>query len=104
MPRAASRSSARGRLTNEKETRKSKSMIRKLNAAALALALVGGASVAMAQTVVSTDITTNTTWGGAANPSPIILQATLFVKNGAILTILPGTIIRGQPRQGAVIP
>ncbi len=79
-------------------------MIRKLNAAALALALVGGASVAMAQTVVSSDITTNTTWGGAANPSPIILQATLFVKNGAILTILPGTIIRGQPRQGTVIP
>jgi hypothetical protein len=79
-------------------------MIRKLNAAALALALVGGASVAMAQTVVSTDITTNTTWGNAANPSPIILQATLFVKNGAILTILPGTIVRGQPRQAAVVP
>src|SRR5258705_4714985 len=79
-------------------------MMRKLNAAALALALVGGAAVATAQTVVSTDITTNTTWGGAANPSPIILQATLFVKNGAILTILPGTILRGQPRQAAVVP
>jgi len=58
----------------------------------------------MAQTVVSTDITTNTTWGGAANPSPIILGATIFVKNGAILTILPGTIVRGQPRQAAVVP
>src|SRR5258706_12546203 len=104
MRSAASRSSARGSDQKQKETRKSTSMIRKLNAAALALALVGGASVAMAQTVVSSDITTNTTWGGAANPSPIILQATLFVKNGAILTILPGTIIRGQPRQGTVIP
>jgi hypothetical protein len=79
-------------------------MMRKLNAVALALAIAGSATGAIAQTSVSTDITTNTTWGGAANPSPIILQATIFVKNGAILTILPGTIVRGQPRQAAVVP
>ena len=48
----------------------------------------------------STDITTNTTWG-SGQPSPIILQQPIFVKNGATLTILPGTIIRGQPRQAA---
>jgi hypothetical protein len=65
---------------------------------------MGGASTALAQTVVTTDITANTTWGGAANPSPIILNATIFVKNGATLTILPGTIVRGQPRQAAVVP
>ena len=72
--------------------------------ALVALGVALGGSSASGQTIVSTDITTNTTWGGAANPSPIILQATLFVKNGAILTILPGTIIRGQPRQAAVVP
>ncbi len=65
---------------------------------------MGGASTALAQTVVATDVTTNTTWGGAANPSPIILNATIFVKNGATLTILPGTLVRGQPRQAAVVP
>ena len=70
---------------------------------ALALAVAGAAGSAGAQTVVSTDVTTNTTWGGGANPSPIILQKPIFVKNDAILTILPGTIVRGQPRSGAVV-
>jgi hypothetical protein len=79
-------------------------MKRTLTAAALALAIAGSASSALAQTVVSADITANTTWGGAANPSPIILDQTIFVKNNATLTILPGTIVRGQPRQGPVIP
>ena len=80
-------------------------MLRKFFVSALlALGAAAGGSSALAQTVVTTDITVNTTWGGAANPSPIILQQTLFVKNGAILTILPGTIIRGQPRQAAVVP
>jgi len=47
--------------------------------------------------VVSTNVTTNTTWSGT-----VILQQPIFVKNGAILTILPGTIVRGQPRTAAV--
>ena len=80
-------------------------MFRRISAIGLmALGVALGGSTAFGQTIVSTDITTNTTWGNATNPSPIILQATLFVKNGAILTILPGTIIRGQPRQAAVVP
>ena len=67
-----------------------------------ALALAGFAASAGAQTVVNTDVTTNTTWGNATNPSPIILDRPIFVKN-ATLTILPGTIVRGQPRSGPVV-
>jgi hypothetical protein len=40
------------------------------------------------------DITSNTTWSGT-----VVLQSPVFVKNGATLTITPGTIVRGQPRQ-----
>jgi hypothetical protein len=71
---------------------------------AIAIALAGAAGGASAQTLVNTDVTTNTTWGGAANPGPIIMQKPVFVKNGAILTILPGTDVRGQTRTGAVVP
>ena len=79
-------------------------MLRKIFATALvAGAAVAGGSTAIAQTIVTSNITTNTTWGNATNPSPIILQTTVFVK-GATLTILPGTIVRGQPRQAAVVP
>jgi hypothetical protein len=49
--------------------------------------------------VVNADIGTNTTWSGT-----IILQKPIFVQSGAILTILPGTIVRGQPRSGPVVP
>lgn len=72
--------------------------------ALLAFALAGFAGSAGAQTFVSANVTTNTTWGGAANPSPIILQNPIFVKDGATLTILPNTIVRGQPRSSAVVP
>lgn len=40
---------------------------------------------------VSIDITTNTTWSGV-----ILLQNKVYVKNNAVLTIQPGTIIRGD--------
>lgn len=70
--------------------------------ATLALALAGSAGGANAQTVVTGNVTTNTTWGSGANPSPIILDGVIFVK-GATLTILPGTIVRGQPRSAAVV-
>ncbi len=76
--------------------------MQKIRLAALALTLTGLAAGAGAQTIVSAPITTNTTWGNVTNPSPIILQAPIFVKNGATLTILPGTIVRGQPRTAAV--
>jgi hypothetical protein len=65
---------------------------------AIALVLASGAGSAGAQTSVSADVTANTTWGGAANPCPIILENPIFVKSGAKLTILPGCIVRGQPR------
>lgn len=42
-----------------------------------------------ATTTVSTDITANTTWSGV-----ITLQNKVYVKNNAVLTIAPGTIIR----------
>jgi PKD repeat protein len=40
---------------------------------------------------VSANITTNTTWSGV-----ILLQNKVYVRNNAVLTILPGTIIRGD--------
>ena len=42
-------------------------------------------------TTVSTDVLTNTTWSGVVK-----LQNKIYVKNNATLTILPGTIIRGD--------
>lgn len=66
---------------------------------ALALAVAGLAGSAAAQTVVSADVTANTTWTGT-----VVLQRPIFVKNGATLTIAAGTIVRGQPRTAAVAP
>lgn len=52
-----------------------------------------------ATTTVSSDITTNTTWSGI-----IKLANKIYVKNGATLTIAPGTIIRGdKATQGTLI-
>ena len=51
------------------------------------------------QTVINSDVTTNTTWSGV-----IKLQNKVYVRNGATLTILPGTIIRGDySTQGTLI-
>src|SRR5499426_946206 len=74
--------------------------------AMLAFALVAVAGNARAQdcgasdpeTSVAADITVDTTWSGE-----MILQQPIFVKNGATLTITPGTIVRGQPRTGPVV-
>lgn len=50
-------------------------------------------------TTVSTDVLTSTTWSGV-----ILLQNKIYVKNNATLTILPGTIIRGDKfTQGTLI-
>ncbi len=62
----------------------------------LGTALAGSAG---AQTVVSSDIIVDTPWSGE-----IVLSQPIFVKSGAILTIAPGTIVRGQPRTAAVAP
>lgn len=67
---------------------------------ALALAVAGTAGSADAAVVfVNSDITANTTWSSA---NEYVLQRPIFVKNGAILTIGQGTIVRGQPRTGPV--
>jgi hypothetical protein len=50
-------------------------------------------------TTVSSDITTSTTWSGI-----VLLQNKIYVKNGAVLTIQPGTVIRGdKTSQGSLI-
>src|SRR5262245_22075219 len=73
-----------------------------MTALALALGAAGGASAQ--PLVVSTDITTDTVWGdNLPLESQIVLQQPIFVKNGATLTILPGVIVRGQPRSGPVV-
>ena len=51
------------------------------------------------QMVINSDVTTNATWSGV-----IKLQNKVYVRNGATLTILPGTIIRGDYNtQGTLI-
>ncbi|MBK9285252.1 MAG: T9SS type A sorting domain-containing protein [Sphingobacteriaceae bacterium] len=50
-------------------------------------------------TTVSADVTSNTTWSGV-----VLLVNKVFVKNNAVLTIQPGTIIRGdKTSQGTLI-
>jgi len=70
--------------------------------AAFALALATFAGSASAQILVqAVDVTVDTTWGD--NETDVILQQPIFVKSGATLTILAGTIVRGQPRSGPVV-
>jgi len=64
--------------------------------------IVGDADVAVPTTIVAP-----TTWGGAANPGPICLDEPVYVGEGTpatatLLTVLPGTVVRGQPRQGPI--
>jgi hypothetical protein len=71
-------------------------------AIAFALAVAGLAGGAQAQIISqAVDITVDTTWGD--NETEVVLQQPIFVKSGATLTILPGTIVRGQPRSGPVV-
>jgi len=73
----------------------------------LALALVGVVGLAgnaSAITSVASDVGVDTTWCDGTNTGPIILERPIFVKSGATLTILPGCIVRGQPRTAAVTP
>lgn len=63
------------------------------------LALGATASLATsafgALVTVSSDITTNTQWVAS---NEYILEGIIYVTNGAVLDIAPGTIVRGQPR------
>jgi hypothetical protein len=82
---------------------------------ALALGLAAFAGKASAETCVGVAdagecpidipslVNANTEWCGAANPGPIILNEPVFVTGGATLTIRPGCVIMGQPRQAAVV-
>jgi hypothetical protein len=63
----------------------------------VAIAAVGWTGLAQAQSVVSANVTTDTTWGTGGTPCPIILDGPIFVI-GAKLTITPGCLLRGQPR------
>lgn len=71
------------------------------NTIAMILAAVVTTTATSAGTLVTSDVVSNTTWGGGANPSPIILDTTIHVTSGATLTILPGTIVRGNPRSAS---
>lgn len=50
--------------------------------------------------IVCCNITTNTTW---SKRNTYLLQGAVYVSNGAILTIEPGTVIRGDSDSGAVL-
>lgn len=55
--------------------------------------IVAAFSAANAQVVVSSNITTNTTW---TKNNTYLLQGFIYVKDGATLTIEPGTTIKGD--------
>jgi len=57
--------------------------------------LTGIATSASAEVIVSSNITSSTTW--TAVNSPYILEGPVYVTNDSVLTIEPGVIIRGQP-------
>ena len=62
------------------------------------LAGFAAASASAAVIEITSDITTDTTWTSA---NDYVLTDIIYVKNGATLTIEPGTIIRGEPEDGA---
>lgn len=66
-----------------------------LRSCAVLVALLCAAPAA-ALTEWSTDVTTPTVWCDATNTGPIILSRPIFVSSK--LTILPGCVVRGQPR------
>ena len=78
--------------------------MRKTFIATLALALLGLTTDAAAIITVSTNVTTDTVWGDDVAEDQVILDGPIFVNSGATLTILPGVIVRGQPRTAAVLP
>lgn len=67
---------------------------------AFALCLAGSAS---ALTRVNANVAVDTTWCDGVNTGPIILEQPVFVTGDATLTILPGCIVRGQPRTGLAV-
>jgi hypothetical protein len=67
-----------------------------ITSAFLAVFVAAGASAAVIE--VTSDITSDTTWTSA---NDYILTDIIYVKNGATLTINPGTIIRGEPEDGS---
>ncbi|CAG1003194.1 hypothetical protein MYXO_03189 [Myxococcaceae bacterium] len=83
----------------------------------IALATAGMAGHASAETCVGSpdagecaqtagavsQIVTDTVWGVAPFTCPIILNEPVFVKDGATLSISAGCVVRGQPRQAAVL-
>jgi len=72
--------------------------------AALPIAVVALAFATNASAVVtiSANVTTDDTWGDIPAEADVILDGAIFVTNGATLTIVEGTIVRGQPRTAAV--
>ncbi len=70
-------------------------MRRPATAAIVAVLLLAGIVSASAATInVTADITTSQTW---TSDNTYILTVPVYVKNGATLTIQPGTVIRGEP-------
>jgi hypothetical protein len=76
--------------------------MRKLITALTLSATSLGAASAFGQTTINADITGPTTWTTAG--SPYILEGPIFVRDGGTLTIQPGVIVRGQPRNGGTLP
>ena len=66
----------------------------------LAAATVAASSASAAVVNVTADITANTFWTA---DNVYVLDTVIFVKDGAILDIAPGTVVRGQPDQDSLL-
>lgn len=62
------------------------------------IAGLAASSLSAAVISVTSDITTDTTWSSA---NDYVLTDIIFIKDGATLTIEPGTVVRGEPKSGA---
>ena len=68
--------------------------MRWLCTAALTLGIGGFPLVGAADITISSDITVDTLW---TSDNTYILDTIIFVRDGATLTIEPGTVVRGEP-------
>lgn len=68
----------------------------------LSAQIVSVGSYDLSDNLIDNFITSDTTWGD--DETIVVLNGPIFVKDDATLEILPGTVVRGQPRSESRLP